>query len=103
MSNIGLLLRSKQRKEDDISDGGRIGEDHDPTIDTNSFPGCWRHPEFEGPKKIFIETKEKVSLLAFFPQLLEESLPLLNGVVQFRETISDLPAGDEEFEPIDDI
>ena len=54
-------------------------------------------------KKILIEAKKRVSLITPLLQLLEEAFPLLDRVLQFRKTIGELPASNEEFKPIDNL
>ena len=97
-----LFLHSKQGKEDDIPDGRRIGKDHDPAIDADPLAGRGRHSEFEGPEEILVEAKIEVCLLELLLDLPEETLPLVKGIVQLGKTVGNLPARDEELEPVHD-
>jgi hypothetical protein len=58
------LLHSKEREEYDITNRRRIREEHDPAVDADPFACRRRHPEFKGLKKVLIEAKVEVNLIA---------------------------------------
>ena len=67
------------------------------------FTGCGRHPEFEGMEEVLIESEDHVRLIAPLPKLLEETLPLIDRIVQFGKTVGDFPSRNEKLKPVHHI
>ena len=57
-------------------------------------------PNSRARRKSSSRRENGIGLIASLFQLLDKAFPLIDGVVQFRETIGDLPAGDEELKSV---
>ena len=86
-------------KQDDLSDGGGIGQEHHQPVDSDSLTCCGRHAVFQGFDVVVIhEVGFVITRLAIFHLLLKPS-PLIFGVIEFGKAVGDFPTGDKQFEP----
>ena len=100
---------------------GRVGEEHDKTVDTDAPATRWRetvlHPIHESPRyqSLFISSRWKdhvridihlidplrlVVALLLLPHLLLETQPLLERVVQLRVRVAELLPAYEPLKPL---
>src|SRR5687768_9066747 len=94
------FFRTELREQDDVPDGGLVGKEHDETVDADAFACCRRHAVFERAQKIFIEIMcFFITRLALY-DLRFESFTLIERIVQLREGVGNLTAGDVELEAI---
>jgi len=51
-------------------------------------------------EEIFIEAETRIRLIASLLELLEEPLPLVDRIIQFRKPVRDLLSRNEKLEPV---
>jgi hypothetical protein len=83
-----------QREQDDLTDAGRVGEQHQEPVDPDPEPARGRHPVLERLEEVLVE---RVGLqLAGLPRLLlqQELRALLVGVGELRVPCAELHPAD---------
>ena len=85
---------------DDVADGCLVGKQHDEAVDADAFAGGRRHPVFERAQKVFIDQVGFFVTRRVLCGLRFESLALVERIVQLREGVGNLTAGDVELEAI---
>ena len=87
------------RKQNDLSNGRRIGQQHHQAVNSDALTGRRRHAVFQGFNIVVIhEMRFTVTGFSIF-HLLQKSSPLVFRVVEFGEPVGDFPSGDEQFKP----
>src|SRR5579863_7995045 len=82
---VGVLLRAQQRKQNDVADGARVGEQHGEPVDADSLATRGRHPVAQGANVVLIDgVGGEISLFAQ-ELLVLEPVALLGRVVQLAE------------------
>src|SRR5579863_4250150 len=100
---VGVLLRAQQRKQNDVADGARVGEQHGEPVDADSLATRGRHPVAQGANVVLIDgVGGEISLFAQ-ELLVLEPVALLGRVVQLAEGVSDLHAADVQLEALDKV
>ena len=79
----------QQRKEDDVANRRRIGEQHRQPVDADAFAGGRRHAVSERANIIDIDMLRH--FVATLRDLRQESALLFGGIVQLREAIARSP------------
>ena len=82
------------RKEDDLTDGFRPGEQHDQSVDAHAQAPGRRHAVFEGVEKFL------VNLVLLTPALLDQTLALHNRIVKLGVTRGNFLSVHDQFEHI---
>ncbi len=75
------------REEQDITNGGGVGEEHDKAVDANALAGGGGHAMFQGADIIGVEVHGLLVAGILFLHLLAEALRLVLGVVQLGEAV----------------
>ena len=83
-------------KEDYLPDGGCIGKQHDQSVDADALTGGRGHPILQCLNIIVIHPVS--FLIAGIPSLnlLGKTLMLVDRIIKFRKSISDLTPGDKK-------
>ena len=90
------------RKENDFTNRSRIGEQHNQTVDADTFACGRRHPVLQGFNVITIHSMGFfITGLAPF-NLLAKALVLVHRIVEFGERIGQLHRVDEQLEALGD-
>src|SRR5205814_6167497 len=95
---LSLLLRTEQRKQNHISDGGRVRQQHGQAVNAESNAAGRRQYEGEGAYVILVHAVSFLVAALSLPQLLLEAAALLLGIVQLAEAIGDLHASGKDLE-----
>ena len=93
-----LRLWAHQGEQNDVANGARAGQHHGQAIDADAFTTRGRQAKAERAHKIFIHGMGFGVAAFAFIQLLQESITLLDRVIQFAEGIANFKAADEELE-----
>ena len=91
------------REDNDVADGGGVGQEHDQAVDPYSFAGGRRHAVLQGTDVILVQDRVDFFVSAPLRYLLFEPFLLVNRVIELTEGVGDLPAGDIEFESVGDL
>ena len=78
-------------------------KEHHETVDPDPLPGRRRHPVLERPEVILVHEMGLLVAPLALAELLVEPRPLVHRVVQLGERVRDLPAADDQLEPVDDL
>ena len=95
-----MLFRTAQREEKDVADGRAVGQEHDQAVNANAQAACRRQAVFQSTAVVFIHLMRFVIAAFPFFHLFDEAVALVDGVIQFRETVCQLTAVDKGFETI---
>ena len=96
-----LPLRPEQREQDDIPDGGRIGEEHHQAVDADAFAGSGRQAVLQGLDVVLVQGVRHLFVAGGMGRQLLFKAPLLvQGIVELGEAVGHLPAGHEELEAV---
>ncbi len=101
-SSCDLFFRLHMREKDDVSDRGRIGQQHDQPVNPDALSGSRRHAVLQGTDIIDIEYRMYLIIIAPFGNLFLKAFSLVDRIVQFAEGVGNLPAGDKQFKAIGD-
>ena len=90
----------QHREEDDVPDGGLVGEDHDEAVDPHPHTAGGRHPVLHGPDVVLVDLVCLVVAARAESGLALETTPLVHRVIELGEGVGDLLPGDEELESL---
>src|SRR4029078_11618471 len=90
IGGLAAALRPHVREQDHVADGGRVRQDHRQTVDPDPDPARGPHPVAEGADVVVVHLVRLVVPLRALPELLQEAVALLEGIVQLREAVGDL-------------
>src|SRR5215218_1107049 len=102
-SRVSFAARPHQREQDDVANRGAVGQQHDETVDANSFTGRGRQAVFEGPDVVVVHCVRLLIPGGAVRQLCLEPPPLLRRVVELAEGIGHLEPSDIELEALDRV
>lgn len=85
-------------KEEDFAEVFGTSEEHDEAVDSDSASAGGWHPAFEGEEELLVHGVGFVVAFVAFAELLFESFPLVDGVVDFAESVADFASEDVPFE-----
>jgi len=88
------------RKQQNVANGRRIGEQHDHAIHTQPEPGGGRHPILERANIVGVVVHGLLVAGFLALDLILEALRLILGIVELGETVGELAAGDDELEAL---
>ena len=91
------------REQDHVADRWRVGQQHDQTVDADTFTGCRRHAVFQRADEVGIEMHGFIITGILVTNLRVEALGLILGIVQLGVGVGDLAAADEQLEAISDV
>ena len=97
----GFSIEGLHRGEqNDLTDGIRIGQEHDATVDADAQTARGRHTVLQGGEEVLVHHAGFV--ISLIPQLhlLLEAAPLVDGVVELGEGVAHLTAADEQLKPL---
>ena len=87
-------------EQENVTDSGAVGEQHDQTVDANAHAASRRHAVLESTDVIVVEAHGLVVAEVLGVNLSLEALSLIDGVVQLGEGVSVLVADDEQLETL---
>ena len=90
-------------KQDNITDGSRIGKQHHQPIDANALASRRRHTVLEGSKVILVHPMGFLVPMLAGLDLLEKTLALVTRIVEFGKGIGHFAPRDEQFKAIGDV
>ena len=88
------------REEQDVADGGLIGQEHDQTVYAHTETACWRQAVFQCGDEVVVHVGGFLVALCLELKLMLETLLLIDRVVELREGVGKLAAGDEQLEAL---
>src|SRR5580765_1821638 len=97
-----ILFGPQGREQDDISDGGRISQEHDEPIDANSQATGGRQPVFEGTEVVLVDRHRLLVAGGAGGALRLEPCPLDVRVDELAERVAELASRDDALEPLDE-
>src|SRR5208283_2961351 len=97
------LQGTQQRKENDVADGTRIGQQHGEPIDADAFAGSRRQSVRESTNVVLVHLVSLFVTAHPFAQLLLEAAALLLRIVQLTEGVPDLQAANEDLEALNPL
>src|SRR6266550_7325497 len=95
-----LTFGAEKREKDYIANGGRSGEQHGETIDTDADTASRRQSEGEGANVVFVHAVGLFVTTLTLAELQFEAAALLLGIIQFAEAIGNFHAADKDFETL---
>ena len=102
-SSLVPSLRTHVRKQNHVAYRRAVGEQHHETVDADARAAGRRQAVFEGADVIGVEV-HRLDVAGFLlPHLLAETLGLVVGVVELRESVGELAAGDVELEALGNL
>ena len=72
-------------EEQNVPDGGGIGQEHDDPVDAETYAAGGGHSVFECSNEVFINGHCLIVAFCFFLRLLFETRTLVDGVIQLAE------------------
>ena len=87
-------------EEQDVADGGLIGQEHDQTVYAHTKTACWRQAVFQCGDEVVVHVGGFLVALCLELKLMLETLLLVDRVVELREGVGELAAGDEQLEAL---
>ena len=75
-------------EEQNVPDGGGIGQEHDDPVDAETDAAGGGHSVFECSDEVFINGHCLIVAFCFFLRLLFETRTLVDGVVQLAESVA---------------
>src|SRR3954470_17360304 len=78
----GTSLRPHQGEEDDVADGGLVGEEHGETVDADPLPRRRRHAVLERPAVVLVVVHGLLGAARPGVDLTLETPALVGGIVQ---------------------
>src|SRR6266853_6565150 len=91
---------AEKREKDYIANGGRSGEQHGETIDTDADTASRRQSEGEGANVVFVHAVGLFVTTLTLAELQFEAAALLLGIIQFAEAIGNFHAAGKDFETL---
>ncbi len=88
------------REEEDVANGGRIGQQHDQAVDADAHATSRRHAVLESTDVVVVKAHGLVVAHALRLNLSMETLSLIDGVVELGEGVGVLVADDEQLETL---
>src|SRR5690242_15103471 len=97
-----LLAALQEREEDDVADGGRVGEEHGDPVDADALARGGRHAVLEGAHEVLVERHRLLVAGRLGLHLRLEAGALVHRVVELAEGVRELHPGHEQLEPVDE-
>ena len=94
------LFRPHVREQQNITDGGRVRQQHDQPVDPDPLACRGRHAVFECADVVGVIVHRLVVSRLLLLDLLPETLGLVLGIIELREAVGNLASADKEFEPV---
>src|SRR5690554_6430296 len=89
-----LLFGSQCREEDDVADGGGVGEQHDEAVDADAETAGWWQAVLERTDVVLVDDRHGLGVARRRTTgLLLEAGPLVVGVDELGEGVRELTAG----------
>src|SRR2546425_4099985 len=95
---FGFRFGTKQRKENDVADGVRIGEQHGKPVYADALTGSRRQAMTKRAEVVHVEFFRNI--LAALRHLLKKPPLLFGRIVELGETIGDFHPGGEDLETL---
>src|SRR5208282_4498423 len=92
--------RAQQWEENHVAYRAGISQQHRQAIDADAFTGGWRQSVRQGANVVVVHLVSFFVAARPFAPLLFETMPLLLGIVQLAEGITDLQTADKNFEAL---
>src|SRR3989304_10563369 len=93
-----LLPGAELREEDDLADRALAGQQHHQPVDAHAQASRRGHAVLEGEEEVLVHDLGLLVARGALGRLLQEALPLLDGVVQLRVGVTELEAAGEGLE-----
>ena len=97
---LGALLGLHVREQQDVADGGGVGEQHDHAVDADADATRGGHAVLERAHVVLVVLHGLVVATGLLGHLRSEALGLVDRVVQLGERVGVLVAGDHEFKAV---
>src|SRR5579863_939426 len=89
LSALLLLRRLAHRgKKNHVANGLLVGHQHSDAVNTDAETAGWRHTNFQGLQKIFIQHLRLLVALSALAGLILETMTLVKRIVQLGESIA---------------
>src|ERR1700674_2300165 len=97
-----LLAALEEWEEDDVADGGRVGEEHGEPVDADALAGGGWHAVLERTHEVLVERHRLLVAGGLGLHLRLEAGALVQGIVELAEGVRELHPGHEQLEPVDE-
>ena len=97
------IFAPKLREEDDFADGALAAEQHDQPVDADAQAAGRGHAVLQRQQEVFVQHLHLVLAGRLATRLLQEALPLVEGVVQLRVGVAHLQPGGERLEALHEV
>src|SRR5215469_7631183 len=97
-----LGLGAHVREQDDVTDRGRVGKEHDQPVDAHAQSRGRRHTVFERAYVVGVVEHRLLVALVLARHLCTKARRLILRIVELGEAVGDLAAGEEELEAVGD-
>ena len=88
------------REEDDVADGGGVGEDHEEAVDAEAQTTSGGHAVLQGHQEVLVDEFGLFVARGAETALGLEALALVDRVVEFGVGVGELPPSDEGLEAL---
>ena len=88
------------REQQDVANGGLVGEQHDHAVDTDANAARGRHTVLEGAHVVLVVLHGLVVAAGLLSHLGSKALGLVDRVVELGECVGVLVAGDDQLKAV---